>query len=1131
MSPISRLVPVMVSFGLWACCPTAEAANAAELARNFKQLPTVAEKDLPALPNERGTFPGSIKHPGLVGHVWVKFPFVENPGSFGFDRKGRLFVAEANRFWLGVPDLRGANEMIRGDFQAVTVADRQKLYDTFAANFPKGWFTAVADRLIRLEDRDGNGAADHRTLFSDHFHESLDGLGFSVLAEDDAVYFTCIPKVWKLTDKNDDGVADTHDAIVEGFGVRVSFIGHDLHGIIRGPDGRLYFSVGDRGYHVTTKGGRVFPGSGRGAIFRCESDGSGFEVFCKGLRNPQELAFDELGNLFTFDNTGDIGDKARFVYALEGSDTGWDMSHQSAHHYKNALDWGDFHPPVSMWVAEKMFETWKPEQPQWVYPPASHVANGPSGVTWMTGESLPEDLRGKFLLANYSGASANCSALTVGYAPKGAGYVADGVKPLVQGVGVTDVELGYDGNLYICDFGGGWSVNNNGAIHCLTPTDPGQQSAGAKTKQIFAAGTEDKSVADLRTLLDSPDKRIRQMAQFALVKKGADGQAALAALAQAKDQPVTRRLHGIWGLEQIARRGKESTALATLRALFNDGEAEIRANVARSFGSIRDTGSRDALIAALKDASPRVRSLAAIALGNVANRGDPDALAALFALAAENGKQTDVVLRHACLTGLDELCTAELAAAKAKEASTEVRLLAVLFLRRRASAELVKFLDDADQQVKHEVVRAIYDTAALDSAAGKRLATLPATDLPETLQRRVIAANYRLGTDDSARALVQLAGASGLKPEVRESALIALRMWSANIDTDPVLGHYRPQVVKGRTAKALGTAIGDDLKRFLASSQPPALIALGLQLAKDAGVTLDEATLRAQATNRDLIEDVRVAALNSLVAANGAQVGAVVASLLDDPSPSVQANALRHGFALGAADIDARARKAIANGPLPVARAGITGLAKTAAKSLIPLWNERQQTLREELWLDCFLALQGSDVAEVQQAATTYAVTKPTAIQQLAKLGGDAKRGQDVFRNQGACMQCHTVSGQGGVQGPELTKVGERLKADKLLESVIEPNAVIADNYGSSTVTLTDGKTVMGRVAAKTDQKLTLIDPAGKKLEIATKDIKEATTPISAMPPMGLALPPRDLRDLVAYLATLTKDAPKQTGH
>ena len=257
--------------------------------------------------------------------------------------------------------------------------------------------------MIRLEDSDGNFVADKRTLFSDAFDKPLDGIGFSILAERNATYFTCIPALRKLTDPDDDGVADSMEDIVEGFGVRVSFIGHDLHGIVRGPDGRLYFSIGDRGYYVETEDGKVFEASGRGAVFRCDSDGSNFEVYAMGLRNPQELAFDDFGNLFTFDNTGDIGDKARVVYVLDNTDSGWDMAHQSPHHYANALDWGNFKLSKSVWVGERMFDTYTPEQPQWVYPPIGHLGNGPSGVTWLSGKTVPDDLRNGFLVTNYRG--------------------------------------------------------------------------------------------------------------------------------------------------------------------------------------------------------------------------------------------------------------------------------------------------------------------------------------------------------------------------------------------------------------------------------------------------------------------------------------------------------------------------------------------------------------------------------------------------------------------------------------------------------------------------------------------------------------------------------------------------------
>ena len=231
---------------------------------------------------------------------------------------------------------------------------------------PMEWYTDFPERLIRLEDRDGNTVADHRLLFSMILMMPWMELVFPFWLKE-MRYFTCIPALRKLSDSDLDGVADTHQRIVEGFGVRVSFTGHDLHGIIRGPDGRLYFSVGDRGFSVESKEGNTYEASGRGAVFRCDSDGSNFEVYATGLRNPQELAFDDYGNLFTFDNNGDIGDKSRVVYVLDNSDSGWDMAHQSHHQYVKDLDWGDYHIKKSVWVGENMFGLYDAESPQWVY--------------------------------------------------------------------------------------------------------------------------------------------------------------------------------------------------------------------------------------------------------------------------------------------------------------------------------------------------------------------------------------------------------------------------------------------------------------------------------------------------------------------------------------------------------------------------------------------------------------------------------------------------------------------------------------------------------------------------------------------------------------------------------------------
>lgn len=1119
----------LIALSVFTALSTSHGLTVLEMAQRYKQLPTVAEADLPAMKNQPETFSGVVDHPGLEAHTWVRFPFVENPGSLGIDRNGRVFVGEVNRFWQGVPDLRGVNDFIQGDFRSETLEDREKLQRSIPGRFPEGFFTNTADRIIRLEDRDGNGAADHRSLFSDRFREPLDGLGFSLLPEDDAVYFTCIPSLWKLKDTNDDGIADSSEAMISGFGTRISFIGHDLHGITRGPDGRLYFSVGDRGYHVTTKDGRIFTGAGTGAIFRCESDGSGFEVFCKGLRNPTELAFDELGNLFTFDNTGDFGDVARMVYALEGTDSGWNMKHQSPHQYVDALDWEDFHPAKSMWVTERMHEPFNDEQPQWLYPPAAHVARGPSGVTWVSGDAAPEDLRGKFLLTDYGGAVQSCKLRAIKVRPQGAGYTVDSDDVIASGVGISDVELGFDGGIYLCDFGGGWTVNTNGAIHVLSPKDKTLQATAAEMAARFKRGVAGDTNAQLAEALRSPDRRLRQMAQFELVKRGTEGLAALSSLAKDKSEKVPVRLHGVWGLGQSARQQGTDTAQALVE-VSHDADADIRANAARMLGDLKGEAARRRLLELLQDDSAHVKSLSAIALSRIAAKGDAEVIAALYLLAGTNNESPDPVLRHACLSSLDSIANATDAVMHATDEKREVRLMALLQLRRQASAELVRFLKDSDTQIRYEAIRAIYDTDAMDTSAGEVLAMLDkVSELPPTLQRRIIAANYRLGTADSAQRLMMIAADETMEMTNREAALHGLRLWEKQITADPLFGGYRAPHGGPRTMKTLGPVIGDALRRFLASNPPPSLAALALNLADASDVALDEATLKAQIDNAQLDPSVRIAALNSLVTSSAPIARETVASLLTTKAPELAAAALRHGHAMKLPDIADAALRAIDKGPLVVARAGIEVIADLNPTEALAAWKDRQTSkLRPALWLDLFLALQSSSNEAAKQEAATFASSALNAVPNLGVKGGNEKLGEIVFRNQGGCLQCHMMGNDGGIQGPPLMLVGERLSPEKLVESLINPNAEIAQGYGLSSVTLTDDSLLMGRIANETKESLSVITLDGKSTELPRSKVKAIAPPVSAMPPMGLSLPPRDLRDLIAYLATRnSKTAPK----
>jgi quinoprotein glucose dehydrogenase len=367
------------------------------------------------------------------------------------------------------------------------------------------------------------------------------------------------------------------------------------------------------------------------------------------------------------------------------------------------------------------------------------------------------------------------------------------------------------------------------------------------------------------------------LAQFELVGRGSKGKSILLKVAQAKDASLFPRLHALWGLGQLGRQGKGDAK--ALIGLLKDADDEVRANAARVIGDLRLKEARDSLLALLADKSLRVRSLAAIALGRVCKRGDKKVIAFLYQAAVANAAAFDVVLRHSCLSALDHVETVASAAMKATSSSVEERLMAVLFLRRHQSPKLVAFLSDSDPGIRMEVIRAIYDTKVLDSWVGDRLAAIDGKRLPESIQRRIVGANYRKGTAKNAKRLVALAADGKLHKSVRQAALHGLRMWEASIDTDPVLGHYRPQVVKGRTMKQLGGALTGPIRRFISRKQDSSLTALATKLAGDCGIALDLATSRKQVVDDTLDPVLRVATLDSIAQAGQTADDALIMKL------------------------------------------------------------------------------------------------------------------------------------------------------------------------------------------------------------------------------------------------------------
>ena len=638
---------------------------------------------------------------GLKLNLFAAEPMLAHPVSICVDERGRVFVAELDRLIdpskpvghkdTGVLDNRIYTDFLDEDMACRTVEDRIAMLKKHMPE--KGAeLTVVSDRIRLIEDRDGDGKADHSTVFAEGFREMADGPAAGVLAHKGNVWFTCIPNLWLLRDTKNTGKADYRKILQTGYGVRIAFLGHDLHGLILGPDGRLYFSIGDRGYNVTSEG-RNMADNKSGAVFRCEQNGSNLEVVATGMRNPQELAFDQYGNLFAGDNNCDKGDPCRLVWVVDGGDSGWRIGYQHI-----------IEPNITgPWHAEKLWSTAFEGQAGYVLPPVGHVTiAGPSGFAFYPGTGLPAAYKDHFLICDYRGAKGQVLSFAV--KPRGASFEVVDQSEFLGNLQATDVKFGTDGSVYTSVWFGPVSQTDKGRIYRVSDPSLAHDAGVLEVKKLLAEGFEQRKPDELARLLAHGDQRIRQEAQFELAERGATAE--FAGVLEKSTQQLAR-LHAIWGLGQIARGKQSDIPLAGVLNALNDADMEVRAQAAKVIGECRNKHGFDGLMAILKTGSPRAKFFAAMSLGKL---GEPLAIPALIEMLRENDDK-DAYLRHAGVMALTELGEKNfsLAMTFSRDKSPAVRMAVLLMLRRMNSADIAIFLQDAEPKLVVEAARAIND--------------------------------------------------------------------------------------------------------------------------------------------------------------------------------------------------------------------------------------------------------------------------------------------------------------------------------------------------------------------------------------------------------------------------------------
>lgn len=1054
----------------------------------------------------------------LQAELFAAEPLVANIVAFEVDHRGRVFVAESFRQNQGVTDNREhGKDWLLADLAARTVQDRVEYHKRLLPDQGQA-YTRHIDRIRRLCDTNGDGKADQVTTLVSGFNRLEEGTLAGLLVRGQEVYATCIPKLWKFVDQNDDGVSDQAIVLSDGYGVRVAFRGHDLHGLLRGPDGRLYFTIGDRGYHVTSPEGKLLSDPASGAVFRCEMDGSQLEVVATGFRNPQEIAFNDLGDLFVADNNSDSGDRVRLLNVLPGMDAGWRM------HYQYLPDRGPYN-------RDRIWEPFHEQQPAYVVPPIANLGDGPAGLCFYPGTGFGDQLKDTFLVADFRGGAANSGIRAMRFAPEGAYYRLEEESQLIWRVLATDVTFGPDGAIWISDWVDGWNGVGKGRIYRVF--DPDQQNGPlvGEVRSILASDWSATETSRLVSYLNHRDRRVRLEAQWELARRGE--MELFTAIAADSEKDGKPRLHAIWGLDQCSRQNNQyrQRCIDPIATLLADSNAEIRAASAQWIGQHAtaeklSTGTRKQLRRMLADPVARCRYFAATALGQLQAS---DAFDDIVGLLQENDN-ADPALRHAGMMALLGVARAEQVLQLRQHPSEAVRRVAVVVLRRWRHAGVAEFLDDASNLVIGEAARAIHDAAI--SAADEALAMLieqPMTDV-ETL-RRTLNANYRIGSAESAQRLAQFAARASNATAMQVEALEMLSTWNDPEPLDRIINEYRPLQKDSRSAIDAATALAVSMPRLLQAKEE--VKSKAVAVAAKLGLKDVVPTLQQRVATRTLNPQTRAAALQSLAGIDPDSALLVARQSLQSQQVSLRVAALEVLVRHSSADAAPAVYQAVRSRATEERQNGwdLLGFLPAEKNRELLDWGA-EQFLANQLPADSELnfleaaeeRLSPSLQRQVQNKLMQRSQSSPLGDWVATLEGGNVESGARLFheRTEISCVRCHRVNGKGGEVGPDLTSIAEKRDRRYLLESIVLPDAAIAQGYG--TVVLADdlGASYAGIILRQTAEEIDLILADGKKVTLEVDSIVARKTGPSAMPAdLSKHLTPREMRDLVAYLASL----------
>jgi putative membrane-bound dehydrogenase-like protein len=982
-------------------------------------------------------------------------PLVNRPIVADFDEEGRLYVADSS----------GSNDKVEKQ-----LADKPH-------------------RIVRLEDKDGDGRFDSSVVFADKMMFPEGTMWF-----DGSLYVAAPPSIWKLTDTDGDGVADRREEWFQG--KTLTSCANDLHGPYLGPDGWIYWTKGAFAEQTYERPGKAPLVTRASHILRRNpADGSIEPVMTGGMDNPVDVAFTPTGERIltaTFFEHPQLGRRDALIHALYSGVYG--KPHAVIDGHKRT---GDLLPALTQ------------------FGPAV-----PSGLTRYASRVFGDEYRDNFFAALFNMQKVTRHVLE----PSGATFTShdsDFVVSTSRDFHPTDVLEDADGSLLVVDTGGWYKLccpssqlaapDVLGAIYRVRrKAVPRIADARGRTLAWTTM-----TAADAAKLLDDTRPAVQGRAIAHLARAGEGATRALNDVLKTSPSADARR-NAVWALTRTRAAGAHDG----LRFALHDADQSVRLAALHAIGLLRDGDALPALLDALKSGVPAVQRAAAEALGRLGNaKAVPD----LLATAA---LPLDRTLEHSVTYALIEIDNPVATRAAAQAPSSRTRRAALIALDQMDGGDLmasavVPLLDSADPLLRETAWWIVGHRSEWGSALADFFQThLGANDLSaaarDDLQQKLVEFADNAAIQDLLARMAE-------RPAAKADREVALRAM-ARTRAKELPSSWIPSLIEALSSRDLDVA---RLALSVARAAPPS---------KDAVLAVQTTLLRV-ARNAALPLDVRIDALGA-VQGGLASVDPDVFDLLRTGLEPAQPAAVR----AAAATVLEKARLApeqlLALTP-SLERAGPLELPR-----ILPAFDRGSG---EALGFEMLAALERSkgrsslraDVLRPRLAKYPESVRKRGEIllaslnvdsekqaKQLddifaASGGGDIRRGQAVFNSpKVACISCHSIGYLGGKIGPDLTRIGQVRSERDLLEAILFPSASFARGYEPVVVTTQSGETLTGLLRSELSDTIVLVSGAGAETRIPRGDIIDMQPGTVSIMPAGLAdqLSRQELADLLAFL-------------